>query len=438
MPNRPTAKGFPCRPDECYVSRHLEGPEYKIYDLMRAAAPLTNGRRTFYASVRPWLCNAANQAPSTIDATLDRLEASKWIISLGRTRRADGTETPNTYEIVEHEAWAAAHPGCCPDYRFAPNWEEAKKHGVKKGERISTGAMPWNFLKDRDLTTPESVALAAALDKLSDSDREKIREHWKTLVASSGQPEEVLPAPVDRNQLRSTGSGTSSGRPETPAPVDRIDHSRSTGRNPSTPILVNRSQHNTTLLQPATIAGEKTSTAGEEDVCSVLLKLYVKSEGDTPKIVSTKEKQELRRLDREHGREISLRAAALWLHDHPWNNATTNPFLTLVNKFEGYVEQAKLAVKNKRDEASRKIDYEVAGDVAGLRHCLQWSENLFSADELGFVESLERVNWRDHAARIRTLVVDIRKRVQEELDRREAEREKEAQKLQALIDSSDF
>jgi hypothetical protein len=191
MPKR-SAKtaGFPCWPEECFVSRHLEGPEYKILDLMRAAAPLTNGRRIFYASVRPWLCNAANQAASTVDATLLRLTEAGWLINLGRSRRADGTETPNSYEVVEHATWAAAHPGGCPDFKFAPNWDEANKYGVKKGERLKAAALPKNFW-------PDEPVLRSSLDKITaekaalvtDEEMSALNAHFSSLTAmATGRP----------------------------------------------------------------------------------------------------------------------------------------------------------------------------------------------------------------------------------------------------------
>jgi hypothetical protein len=125
---------------------------------MCAAAPLKNGKRMFYGSVVPYLCNALDQSRSAVDATLGRLQSAGWIISHGRTRRADGTETPNHYEIIEHEAWAKR--GRCPDYKYAPDWDEAKKYGVKKGDRAVAGPPPWNFIKDKDITTPECPASA--------------------------------------------------------------------------------------------------------------------------------------------------------------------------------------------------------------------------------------------------------------------------------------
>jgi hypothetical protein len=87
MRSKPTAKGFPCEPADCHESRHLEGPDYKIWDVMCAAAPRKNGERTFYASVEPWLCNAANQSPSAVTATLARLERTGWIIKLNKEPR---------------------------------------------------------------------------------------------------------------------------------------------------------------------------------------------------------------------------------------------------------------------------------------------------------------------------------------------------------------
>jgi hypothetical protein len=354
---KPTAKGFPCKPEDCYVSRHLDGPEYKVYDQMRAAAPLAKGKRMFYASVVPYLCNAANQSRSAVDATLDRLEAAGWIINHGRTRRADGTETPNHYEIIEHLAWAAARPGRCPDYKYAPSFDE--ETGLRKGQRYKSGPVPKNFW-------PTEPVLRSALEKIlsekfsliTNAELTAFNGHIASIGTTPGQPG-LAPLAVDEAHSRSTGTG--------PLPGNEKGHSRATGT--ATPgqaggIPVVRTEetltHTHTTQEPGVgVCGEKPSAIGESEVVA-LLAAFVGWNSGSPGKCTPNQRKQLKELAELHGREKFRAAVRAWKNEQPWDARTTDPFLSLISGFPGYL--ATIAYAKKQED--RKADDQVAMALA--------------------------------------------------------------------------
>lgn len=429
MPKRSPAKtGFPRDPENCFESRHLTATQFKVYNVMRACAWSWRKKREgndatgpliFTASIKPWLCNAVPMSASYLREVLAELCEAGWLVKLTEDKyRDNGEQEPNDYRVIEHADFLKTHPTSCP-----PDMYDA--HGKKSGDRAE---LPKNFRKDDDL--------GRALNKLdaedggllvSDGELAAINKYF----AVTGSPDTAQSLPVTGSQVssdRKSGSAVTGSQVE-PCPEVRSES--------ITASVKTSTQHNTTP-KPAANADEKAQHVAEEDVCSVLLGMYVKSEGDTPKIVTGKEKAELRKLDAAHGRESFLRAAALWLRDHPWNGATTNPFLTLINKFDGYVAQAKLAAHHKRGDASKKIERELSGNVAALRHFQGVHyKHLFSAEEHSFVKSLDRGGWADNADRIKTLVDDLRKRIREDDTRQTAERAEEQRKLESAISSDD-
>ena len=111
--NKPTAKGFPCNPEDCYVSRHLDGPDFKVHSVMlavRISAEKNGKEPVCSAPVQPWICNAVNQSRSAVDASISRLEKAGWIIKHDGGRRPDGKKNPNKYEVLKHDEFVATHP----------------------------------------------------------------------------------------------------------------------------------------------------------------------------------------------------------------------------------------------------------------------------------------------------------------------------------------
>jgi len=80
----------------------------------------------------------------------------------------------------------------------------------------------------------------------------------------------------------------------------------------------------------------------------VLLERFVKADGEAPK-VTPGQKRDVLKLASQHGRENFLRAADAWIASHPWNNRTTDPLLTFISGFAGYLSQA-----NHKDEANAR------------------------------------------------------------------------------------
>ena len=120
--------------------------------------------------------------------------------------------------------------------------------------------------------------------------------------------------------------------------MDRKDHSRFTVRNHSQPTTVNKPEHTTPLPETAATLADKPVVAEDpEKLRCVLLKMFIDQDGDTPKVFTEKEKQQVRELAKKHGSEKFLAAGRAWVKDQPWNNATTNPFRGFIDKFESYL-----------------------------------------------------------------------------------------------------
>jgi hypothetical protein len=175
MPRKPTAKGFPCQPEDCYPNRHLEPNVFKMYDTMMAFAKAGQKSRGHAvlectASVKPTLCNAYNCAESTATELIDRLCELGWVIKAegGKDERT-GQQLSNTYVMLEHEMFVSRNPGSCPPYRFAPDRATAEAVGLRRrGDRLKQDYLPRNFWKpetllgDIDPTTSLSTLATAA------------------------------------------------------------------------------------------------------------------------------------------------------------------------------------------------------------------------------------------------------------------------------------
>lgn len=175
MPRKSAAKrGFPVDLEDCYANRHLTGPEYKVYDVMLAFA--ISGRTSlhgkgskeplfFSASIKPTLVNALAMSVNQASRMKDRLLKLGWIVRVKKgERRATGQQAPDTYRIFIHEEYVAAHPGQCPPYEYAPNFETAQALGVRHGQRLrEQDSLPKNFW-------PSEPVLRSAIDKLTTED----------------------------------------------------------------------------------------------------------------------------------------------------------------------------------------------------------------------------------------------------------------------------
>jgi hypothetical protein len=350
MPKQTTAKGFPCKPEDCFVSRHLDGPEYKIYDLMCACAPFANGKRLFYAPVRPYLVNAANQSGSAVDATLARLEKAGWIIDLGHTRKPDGKLSPTTYRIVEHAEWSATHAGKCPDYKLAPKDDE--EYGVQRGQKRSTDLLPVNFRSRHPvLGRAISKVLAEEISVITDEELAA----WNKHLASHGEPVEVT-----THGQPGAVIAASHGQPEQAAhgqpgeayhgqPV--ADLSRSTEKNPIKSIL-EESPH-THTPDPNGVSVCVSTSSPTMDSEKVIRTLLAMADGW---IARKEDKENWKKLLEKMPADLFLAAARQYVADPPSavNDRTDYKWQFFYDDINRCVRLAKKAAADKvKREAER-------------------------------------------------------------------------------------
>jgi hypothetical protein len=120
-------------------------------------------------------------------------------------RKRDGSLTPDTWRVIEHEEYAKTHPGLCPPFEYAPDFEAAQAAGVLYGQRLrESEPIPENLFK---LNTASTKAIADFLTNLTDEDREEITAHLKTRTAEDFMPF-ALPVPNNRARQKSGQSLT--------------------------------------------------------------------------------------------------------------------------------------------------------------------------------------------------------------------------------------
>jgi hypothetical protein len=383
---RTTVKGFPCAPRECYDSRHLDGSLYKVYSVMKGFARA--GRTSLYgkdstrpllftASIKPRLCNAVCISKNQTYLLVKKLAELGWIVLREEgTRKRDGSLTPDTWEVLEHEEYVAAYPGNCPDYEYPQSFEAAQAAGVKYGQRLREGGtVPENFFT-KILNTPATRALGAALDQLSEEDREEIIAHWKTRTADDFMP---FSLPVANNRARQesdqsltlgTGPVPNDGdcqslslesagpyHQDAPVPTDRTDQSLKLGKNLSIASVISPITATTT---PTTMAAPTArpwltwlwssadkERADHEQYKSLKLRKAVLAEDNSvrvsPDIFAIEE------LIRQHGENFVILAWACFAvtpepHCKPpsaGENATLYPVTVFLKHFDSYLSDGK-------------------------------------------------------------------------------------------------
>ncbi len=374
MPKRHTAKkGFPVKPKDCYANRHLTGPEYKVYDVMMAFA--VHGRTSlhgkdskeplyFSASVKPTLVNACAQSVNQVTAMKDRLLELGWLIlEMKGTRRNDGRVTPDTYRILTHEEYAAANPGECPPYEYAPDFETAQAYGVRHGQKLQEqNSLPKNFW-------PTEPVLRSMLDKITD---DEVSVYSDDEMAALGRHLEeiapkVLPDPEDCDRTQKTDAGLRKPMPdryqnpestvtrkrEQPSPENRNSRHQFSGENPIPPSgsPIPDTQPTQSHGVVCDVSSENLSAMDVDKEVGELIKGFVKHNAGKPGGISKTQRQQLADLVKAHGRETFRGAARVWLKDIPWNDKTTHPFLTFINGFEGYAAKPGY---DRKEEARKK------------------------------------------------------------------------------------
>lgn len=286
MPRQRThGKGFACDPADCFDSRHLHGSLYKVYSVMKgfavAGRTATYGKDKdstprpllFTASIKPRLCNAVCMSKNQTYSIVSRLDRLGWIVIVRKgKRKRDGSLTPDTWRVVEHEEYAETHPGLCPPYEYAQDFEMAQAHGVTYGQRLrESGPVPENLYGD--LNTPLGKAIYEVMSTLTEEQKAEVLQRWKTVT-----PVEVklrLPVPNSRARQESdqslklgTGPVPNDGEcqslssvhagpyyQDAPVPIISTDQSLKLGKNLSTsPVTLPITTTITTTNMAATAA----------------------------------------------------------------------------------------------------------------------------------------------------------------------------------------
>jgi hypothetical protein len=105
---------------KCHYRRHLRGPDLTTYEL---ALAISKDSGVFFASAEYIRGCTAYRGVQTIRAALRRLCHDGWLVQVAGNRdtgRQGGKFLPNTYRVVKHGEWAAAHPDRCDPVPVTP------------------------------------------------------------------------------------------------------------------------------------------------------------------------------------------------------------------------------------------------------------------------------------------------------------------------------
>lgn len=166
----------------CVERRHQRAAEFMTWNAMHAVARAhrkeSDGKLICKAGAY-WLANANNRSVNSEREAIKNLEKAGWIKLVHK--KIGGT---NWYQVLEHDEFVAAHPGSCPKLRYTDvlisDYLGVPKH-TPLGREIA--AMPSAFLDGKIKKLVKNDSLSQAIIEwargLSDSERERIREHWK-------------------------------------------------------------------------------------------------------------------------------------------------------------------------------------------------------------------------------------------------------------------
>ena len=216
MPS-PTAKAklqellkVPDPKKNCATVRHLstEGSAiFCMYDVMVGYAKAARKSREgdgatgpliFNASIKPTMCNELGVSVNTAYRWRDRLKELGWIVLVKEgDRREDGTQEPNTYRVLEHEQFLAAHPNSCPPYTVPYDVNTADAVRALRRFVDDTTGRSFRFVGGDKIT---AKAIVEVMSSLTDEQRAEILEHWKSIAPDpSVRPtSHKLPVPPQR------------------------------------------------------------------------------------------------------------------------------------------------------------------------------------------------------------------------------------------------
>jgi hypothetical protein len=144
------------------------------------------------------------------------------------------------------------------------------------------------------------------------------------------------------------GPSPQSGEGRTPNPGENLV---------TTPVTVSG---NTTHTHTLATAQGVSVCVNEENLSAIdvkvevgnLIAAFVRRNDGTPAGITSKQREQLVELLKQHGCDKFRGAANAWLKEQPWDSRTTHPFVAFINGFEGFA--AKIVYDKKRvDEKKR-------------------------------------------------------------------------------------
>lgn len=182
----------------CFDHNHLTFEEFGVYSYVRA---VSHKSHVFYSDGRQLAAEFEGEGKNPAYRVINNLVKKGWLVLIkegGRTRF--GTISPNQYEAVDHETWAAAHPGQCQ--------QPVPKRGqvpVPK-ERFTSPRTGNNLSQNQEQPVPERGHRFVKKEQ-------KRKEREKDRFAPVPEPGQVTPE--SQNQNRSLSSTPAGPKPST-------------------------------------------------------------------------------------------------------------------------------------------------------------------------------------------------------------------------------
>jgi hypothetical protein len=137
MSKKPTNPndGSSQRSFKCFSNYHLTTAEHSFHTVCLSVSHETG---KLYSDGRAMALKHKNMSKNTPGRLLKRLMAQGWIQEIRKPRRGKhGVFECGVYTVIDHDAWAASHPGCCQDPEIALAATDARKEAIAKRESTS-------------------------------------------------------------------------------------------------------------------------------------------------------------------------------------------------------------------------------------------------------------------------------------------------------------
>jgi hypothetical protein len=179
--------------------KHLRGADFALYDASQALTAHSTGPKILTAS-KSTLAEMTGYSERTIGFARARLAETGWLRATSETWRDDQRATGKAgqfrtpeFEVIDHDAWAATHPGQCPTVYTStvhgPTVDGIGEHGLTEcGATTSTvhgpttdtvhGKRVHKVLREKLKKKPKGDAGASSPD---DFKNPKIRERFSAI-----------------------------------------------------------------------------------------------------------------------------------------------------------------------------------------------------------------------------------------------------------------